>query len=162
ASAPLGLPPPRRSCSSATSAAVSPNRFWTASDWRSPISRAYGPTLPVEIPQATPVPSPMLDRRRWATVSARNATRSVLAEGGTDMKALVYHGPGNRAWEEVPDPVIREPTDAIVRIESSTICGTDLHILKGDVREVAPGTILGHEAVGTVVEVGTAVATLNP
>jgi alcohol dehydrogenase len=77
------------------------------------------------------------------------------------MKALVYHGPGQRAWEDVPDPVIREPTDAIVRIESSTICGTDLHILKGDVPEVKPGTILGHEAVGTVVEVGSAVTTLR-
>ena len=78
------------------------------------------------------------------------------------MKALVYHGPGNRAWEEVPDPVLREPTDAIVRIESSTICGTDLHILKGDVPAVKPGTILGHEAVGTIVEVGAAVTTLEP
>src|SRR5438067_730792 len=77
------------------------------------------------------------------------------------MKALVYHGPGERAWEYVPDPVIREPTDAIVRIDSSTICGTDLHILKGDVPEVKPGTILGHEAVGTVVEVGAAVTTLE-
>jgi alcohol dehydrogenase len=76
------------------------------------------------------------------------------------MKALVYHGPGKRAWEEVPDPVIREPTDAIVRIDSATICGTDLHILEGDVPEVAPGTILGHEAVGTIVEVGEAVTTL--
>jgi len=78
------------------------------------------------------------------------------------MKALVYHGPGSRAWEDVPDPVIQEPTDAIVRIDSSTICGTDLHILKGDVPEVKPGTILGHEAVGTVVEVGAAVTTLVP
>src|SRR5438874_3901044 len=77
------------------------------------------------------------------------------------MKALVYHGPGKRAWEYVPDPVIREPTDAIVRIDSSTICGTDLHILKGDVPEVQPGTILGHEAVGTVVEVGAAVTTVS-
>src|SRR5881398_96007 len=77
------------------------------------------------------------------------------------MKALVYHGPGKRAWEYVPDPVIREPTDAIVRIDSSTICGTDLHILKGDVPEVMPGTILGHEAVGTVVEMGAGVTTLE-
>jgi alcohol dehydrogenase len=67
-----------------------------------------------------------------------------------------------RAWEVVPDPVIQEPTDAIVRIDSSTICGTDLHILKGDVPEVKPGTILGHEAVGTIVEVGAAVTTLAP
>src|SRR6187399_351893 len=78
------------------------------------------------------------------------------------MKALVYHGPGQRAWEEVPDPVLEEPTDIIVRIDSSTICGTDLHILKGDVPEVTPGTILGHEAVGTVVEVGAAVTTVAP
>jgi alcohol dehydrogenase len=78
------------------------------------------------------------------------------------MKALVYHGPGERAWEDVPDPQLQEPTDAIVRIDSATICGTDLHILKGDVPEVKPGTILGHEAVGTVVEVGAAVTTIEP
>ena len=76
------------------------------------------------------------------------------------MHALVYHGPGKRAWEEVPDPVIAEPTDAIVRIDVATICGTDLHILKGDVPETTPGTILGHEEVGTVVEVGEAVQTV--
>src|SRR5947207_11371517 len=78
------------------------------------------------------------------------------------MKALVYNGPGLRSWEEKPDPEIQEPTDVIVRIDSSTICGTDLHILKGDVPEVVPGTILGHEAVGTVVETGNAVTTLEP
>ena len=78
------------------------------------------------------------------------------------MKALVYHGPGQRAWETVPDPRIEAATDAIVRIDTSTICGTDLHILKGDVPEVEPGRILGHEAVGTVVEVGAAVSTLAP
>ena len=76
------------------------------------------------------------------------------------MKALVYHGPGQRSWEDVPDPVIVDPTDAIVRIDTSTICGTDLHILKGDVPEVKPGTILGHEAVGTIVAIGDAVTTL--
>ena len=73
------------------------------------------------------------------------------------MKALVYHGPGQRAWTEVPDVAIASPTDAIVRVDAVTICGTDLHILKGDVPEVTPGRILGHEAVGTVVEVGAAV-----
>jgi alcohol dehydrogenase len=76
------------------------------------------------------------------------------------MKALVYHGPAEKAWELVPDPTIEQPTDAIVRISSSTICGTDLHILKGDVPEVTPGTILGHEAVGIVVATGAAVTTL--
>jgi alcohol dehydrogenase len=73
------------------------------------------------------------------------------------MKALVYQGPGKRAWETVPDPKIQTPTDAIVKIDTATICGTDLHILKGDVPAVKPGTILGHEAVGTIVETGSAV-----
>jgi alcohol dehydrogenase len=77
------------------------------------------------------------------------------------MNALVYHGPGKRAWEAVPDCSILEPTDAIVRIDTSTICGTDLHILKGDVPETTPGTVLGHEAVGTIVEVGSAVTTVS-
>ncbi|HXF99101.1 MAG TPA: zinc-dependent alcohol dehydrogenase family protein [Gaiellaceae bacterium] len=76
------------------------------------------------------------------------------------MKALVYHGPGERAWETVSDPRIERPTDVVVEIESTTICGTDLHILRGDVPEVRPGTVLGHEAVGTVVETGTAVSDL--
>ena len=76
------------------------------------------------------------------------------------MKALVYHGPGKQAWESVPDPSIIEPTDAIVRIDTSTICGTDLHIMKGDTPEVEPGRVLGHEAVGTVVEIGAGVTTI--
>jgi alcohol dehydrogenase len=73
------------------------------------------------------------------------------------MKALVYHGPGAKAWESVTDPAIIDATDAIVRVEATTICGTDLHILKGDVPAVTDGRILGHEAVGTVVEVGDGV-----
>jgi alcohol dehydrogenase len=77
------------------------------------------------------------------------------------MKALVYHGPGERAWEDVPDATIKAPTDVVVEIGSSTICGTDLHILKGDVPAVVPGTVLGHEAVGTVVETGDGVSTLT-
>ena len=77
------------------------------------------------------------------------------------MKALVYHGPGARAWEEAPDPEIEALTDIVMRVDAVTICGTDLHILKGDVPEVEPGTILGHEAVGTVVETGDAVTTLR-
>src|SRR6185503_11007843 len=62
------------------------------------------------------------------------------------MKALVYHGPGQRGWDSVDDPSIIDPTDIVVRIDSSTICGTDLHILKGDVPETTPGTVLGQEA----------------
>lgn len=77
------------------------------------------------------------------------------------MKALIYHGPGERAWETVADPTMQEPTDVVVKIDSTTICGTDLHILKGDVPEVKPGTILGHEAVGTVVATGAAVTTVT-
>jgi alcohol dehydrogenase len=71
------------------------------------------------------------------------------------MKALVYGGPGVRSWTDVPAPAIKDPEDAIVRVDAVTICGTDLHILKGDVPEVENGRILGHEAVGTVVEVGS-------
>jgi alcohol dehydrogenase len=94
---------------------------------------------------------------------AREPGRSRVVEmKGGAMKALVYHGPGERSWDEMPDPKIEEATDAIVRIDSATICGTDLHILKGDVPEVRPGTILGHEAVGTVVETGSAVTALAP
>ncbi|ELP66447.1 zinc-dependent alcohol dehydrogenase family protein [Streptomyces turgidiscabies] len=78
------------------------------------------------------------------------------------MKGFVFHGPGQSAWEEVPDPGIKEPTDAIVRVDTVTICGTDLHILKGDVPEVIPGTVLGHEAVGEIVEVGSDVRTVRP
>lgn len=74
------------------------------------------------------------------------------------MKALVYHGAKQKNWEEMPVPVIRQATDAVVRITKTTICGTDLHILKGDVPEVTDGRILGHEGVGIVVETGTAVS----
>ena len=78
------------------------------------------------------------------------------------MRAIVYGGPGIESWEEVPDPTILEDTDAIVRVDAVTICGTDLHILKGDVPSVTEGRILGHEAVGTVEEVGRGVTTIAP
>jgi alcohol dehydrogenase len=74
------------------------------------------------------------------------------------MKALVYHGPGKKAWEEKPKPVITEPTDAVVKILKTTICGTDLHIMKGDLPDVTDGRIIGHEGVGIIEEVGTAVS----
>lgn len=73
------------------------------------------------------------------------------------MKALVYDGPGERTWVERPDPEIEHPTDAVVRITHTTICGTDLHILKGDVPTVKPGRILGHEGIGVIERVGDAV-----
>jgi alcohol dehydrogenase len=78
------------------------------------------------------------------------------------MKALVYHGPGERGWDTVDDPGIVDATDIVARIDTSTICGTDLHILKGDVPETTPGTILGHEAVGTVEEIGAGVTSVAP
>jgi alcohol dehydrogenase len=77
------------------------------------------------------------------------------------MKALVFHGPGRKAWEERPKPRIQEPTDALVRITTTTICGTDLHILKGDVPSVTAGRILGHEGVGVVEEAGTALRSFH-
>ena len=76
------------------------------------------------------------------------------------MKALVYHGPGQKSWDTVPDPAPTDPTNIVVQIDTTTICGTDLHILKGDVPAVVDGRILGHEAVGTVTAVGAAVSTL--
>ncbi|WP_055491109.1 alcohol dehydrogenase catalytic domain-containing protein [Streptomyces sp. TP-A0356] len=78
------------------------------------------------------------------------------------MKGFVFHGPGQSAWEDVPDPDILDATDAIVRVDTVTICGTDLHILRGDLPEVPPGTVLGHEAVGEVVEIADDVRTLQP
>jgi alcohol dehydrogenase len=76
------------------------------------------------------------------------------------MKALVYRGPGKKSWEEVPDPVVLQPTDVIVKMVATTICGTDLHILKGDVPEVKVGRILGHEGIGDIIEIGTGVTQL--
>src|ERR1700759_395728 len=76
------------------------------------------------------------------------------------MKALVYHGPGERGWDTVEEPTILDPPDIIVRIDTTTICGTDLHILRGDVPETTPGTVLGHEAVGTVQETGAGVSSV--
>jgi alcohol dehydrogenase len=84
----------------------------------------------------------------------RDATQS-------KMKALVFHGPGKRAWQDVPRPKIKDPSDAIVRITTATICGTDLHIMKGDVPAVTDGRVLGHEGIGIVEEVGANVSTFR-
>lgn len=78
------------------------------------------------------------------------------------MKALVYQGPGKKALIERPKPTIMHPNDALVKMTKTTICGTDLHILKGDVPTCTPGRIIGHEGIGIVEEVGTAVTTLQP
>jgi alcohol dehydrogenase len=78
------------------------------------------------------------------------------------MKALVYHGPGVKAWENIERPTLAADTDAVVRVDTTTICGTDLHILNGDVPAMVDGRVIGHEAVGTVVEVGTGVTVVHP
>ncbi|SPF41896.1 Alcohol dehydrogenase GroES domain protein [Candidatus Sulfotelmatobacter kueseliae] len=85
-------------------------------------------------------------------------TTATTLSTSTTMKALVYHGPGKRAWENKPRPSIQEPGDAIVRITTTTICGTDLHILKGDLASVTHGRILGHEGIGVIEQAGTGVS----
>src|SRR6476660_4606662 len=80
---------------------------------------------------------------------------------GETMKALVFGGAGQRSWDSVDDPGIQDPTDVIVKVDTTTICGTDLHILKGDVPAVTKGRILGHEGVGTITEIGSSVTGLK-
>ena len=94
------------------------------------------------------------------TAELKPATASP-ATLSTTMKALVYHGPGKFAWEDKPHPAIQHPGDAIVRITTSTICGTDLHILKGDLPSVTDGRILGHEGIGIIEQVGTGVSAFH-
>jgi alcohol dehydrogenase len=85
------------------------------------------------------------------------ASQSHPKTSHTTMKAFVYHGAGKKAWEDKPKPSILNPTDAIVKILKTTICGTDLHILKGDLPDVADGTIIGHEGIGMIEEIGASV-----
>ena len=92
-------------------------------------------------------------------VNRKDRTRVATAE---TMKALVYRGPGKKALEDHPKPDVNAPTDAIVRITKTTICGTDLHILKGDLPSCKPGRILGHEGVGVVEKIGPAVTAFKP
>lgn len=90
-------------------------------------------------------------------VGAAEPLRQTAKTERSVMMALVYHGPSKKGWEEHPKPEIQAPTDAIVRITKTTICGTDLHILKGDLPSCEPGRILGHEGVGVIDSVGPAV-----
>lgn len=83
--------------------------------------------------------------------------RMITVKEDTNMKALVYHGPGKRTWTDVPDPKILKSTDVIVKMDATTICGSDLHVMRGDVPEVVSGTVLGHEGVGTVTEIGSGI-----
>jgi alcohol dehydrogenase len=88
-------------------------------------------------------------------------TAATTANATTMMRALVYNGPGEKAWQAKPRPVLRDPGDAIVRITTTTICGTDLHIMKGDVPTVTPGRTLGHEGIGVVEAIGAAVTAFH-
>ncbi|THH20004.1 hypothetical protein EW146_g1269 [Bondarzewia mesenterica] len=93
------------------------------------------------------------------------ATRAILTGARrslSTMKALVYNGPQKYALEDRPKPEVKEPTDAVIKLTKSTICGTDLHILKGDVATAAPGLILGHEGLGIVESVGSGVRAFTP
>jgi len=95
------------------------------------------------------------------TTMPKQETRAKTEMAAT-MKAFVYRGPGKKSLEDHAKPVIAEPTDAIVKIVKTTICGTDLHILKGDVPTCEPGRILGHEGVGVIDKVGPAVTAFKP
>jgi alcohol dehydrogenase len=105
--------------------------------------------------------APVFEETSMTTAELKLATTSA-ATLSTTMKALVYHGPGKCAWEDKPHPAIQDPGDAIVRITTSTICGTDLHILKGDLPSVTDGRILGHEGIGVIEQVGTGVSEFHP
>src|SRR5271163_3997232 len=94
------------------------------------------------------------------TTMPRPATRARDSAAVT-MKAFVYRGPGKKALEERPKPEITAVTDAVVKIVKTTICGTDLHILKGDVPTCAPGRILGHEGIGVIDSIGNGVTTFK-
>ncbi len=93
--------------------------------------------------------------REWKRIIMKQLIKD--GQVATGMKALVYLGPGKRAWQDRPRPVIAAPSDAIVRITTTTICGTDLHIIKGDVPTAQSGLVLGHEGVGVIEEVGSSV-----
>ena len=97
-----------------------------------------------------------------STRTAPHPPTDQAATSSATMGALVFHGPDAKAWEQVAKPVLIDDTDAIVRVDATTICGSDLHILKGDVPEVTVGRILGHEAVGTVETVGSSVKNVRP
>ena len=103
-----------------------------------------------------------ITREVAAPVATSHDNRTPVTGDQSSMRALAYRGPGAKAWEVRPRPAIALPTDAIVRITTTTICGTDLHIMKGDVPTVEPGRVLGHEGVGVVEQVGEAVRNFAP
>src|SRR5690348_3837443 len=97
-------------------------------------------------------------------VALEQKAESISSGPSLMMKALVYHTTGgatSHGWEDKPYPLIKEAGDAIVRMTTSTICGTDLHILKGDLPGVADGRILGHEGIGVIEQMGSGVTEFN-
>lgn len=98
-------------------------------------------------------------RRSLLNVSLGNfcVGRSQIVRTMATMHAMVYEGPGKKAWKEVPKATVKDPRDVVIKTVATTICGTDLHICKGDVPACKPGTILGHEAIGIVESVGAEV-----
>lgn len=117
----------------------------------------YGVTEVARRGRSSPVRRAARPMRRDRRCSWITWTKEVVP-----MRAVVFHGAGKKEWEEVPKPQIVDDGDAIVRVDAVTICGTDLHILKGDVPAVTEGRVLGHEAVGTIEEAGQGVRTLKP
>lgn len=106
----------------------------------------------------SPLIAPMQSLRTARVLSNISPFRpSIRSSLYSTMKALVYRSVGNVGLEERPKPQVSQPTDAIVKLSKSTICGTDLHIIKGDVATCTPGTILGHEGVGIIEEAGASV-----
>jgi alcohol dehydrogenase len=101
--------------------------------------------------------APKINKMITETMKPKQAANSITTDN-KNMKALVYHGPGKKAWEDKPKPALKEITDAIVKILKTTICGTDLHIMKGDLPAVTDGRIIGHEGVGVIEDVGTSVS----
>ncbi len=99
--------------------------------------------------------------RQIIEIKQQKSPDGALASTRTMMQALVYQGPGKKQLEERRVPQIEAPTDAVVKIVKTTICGTDLHILKGDVLSCSPGRILGHEGVGVVQQTGAGVTTFH-
>ena len=128
--------------------------FFPGGTWEPPY-----PTATPALRRARPVPW----RSPNASAGLGPGKRRLVGQPsrGQAMKALVYHGPGAKAWEDVPDPVLQASTDAIVQVDTTTICGTDLHILKGDLPAMVDGRIIGHEAMGTVSQIGTGVKNLK-
>jgi len=124
-----------------------------------PAVRARTRTCRVDNRRSPVYPADEADTAPWVLSYVEERETCGCCEG-EQMKALVYHGPGEKSWDSVEDPRPDTPTDIVVQVDTTTICGTDLHILKGDVPAVVPGRLLGHEAVGTVVAVGAAVTEL--